>query len=118
MSKFRLSAVSLAYLRLLFVCGVLLLGLAAFPAHAASNQASAALHIQVTVVRTVQAIAAQPNATSSAGSVSYNLQPTTAPKMTSQVTVQQISTPGAASVKSDGKSGKGAVLQTTTVIVE
>jgi len=118
MAKFCRAAVSPVFLRLLLGCGVLVLSLAGSPAHAASNRASAVLHIQVTVVRTIQAIAAEPNATSPTGSVNYNLQPTTAPKMTSQVTVQQISTPGTASVKGERQSGKGAVLQTTIVIVE
>ena len=117
MGKFCLSAVPLVYQRLL-LCEVLLLGLVGFPVHAASDQASAVLHIQVTVVRTVQTAAAQPNAATSNGSVTYNLQPPTALKMTSQVTVQRISILSAQAVKSDGQSGNGAVLRTTTVIVE
>lgn len=118
MGKFCLPAVSLSRVRRLFGCGVLLLGLGGFAAHAASNQASAALQIQVAVVGTVQMAATQPNTATSNGSVTYDLQPTNAPKMTSQVTVQQISTPGAVSVNSYGQSGKGAVLQTTIVIAQ
>ena len=118
MGKFCLPAVTLSYLPRLFGCGVFIFGAVGFPAHAASNPASATLHIQVTVVRTVQTAAAQPNAATSNGSVAYNLQPPTAAKMAWQVTVQQISTPGSESVKSDGHSGKDAALQTTTVIVE
>ncbi|HKO19862.1 MAG TPA: hypothetical protein VJU82_13335 [Acidobacteriaceae bacterium] len=98
---------------------VLLLGLAGMPTYAASNRASAVLHIQVTVVPTVQTTTSQPTVASPTGSVAYNLQPPTAPKMTSLVTVQPVSTSGTTSgLKSSDQSGKGAVLQTTTVIAE
>ena len=119
MGKFCLAAVSLSYLGRLSGCLVLLLGLAGLPAFAASRQASAVLHIQITVVPTVQAPNAQLTPTSPSGPVTYNLQPTTTPKMTSQVTVQPVSTSDPANrVKSGANSGKGAVLQTTTLIVE
>lgn len=119
MGKFCLSTISLSHPGRLLGCLVLLLGLVALPAYAASKQASAVLHIQITVVPTVQAATAQPSATSPTGSVTYNLQPPTAPKMTSQVTVQPVSISGTASgVKSNGQSGNGAVLQTTTLVAE
>lgn len=119
MGKFCLAAVSLSYLVRLSGCLVLLLGLAGLPAHAASRQASAVLHIQITVVPTAQAPNAQLSPTSPRGSVTYNLQPATTPKMTSQVTIQPVSTSDTANrVKSGANYGKGAVLQTTTLIVE
>lgn len=117
MGKFCLPTVWLRFHRL--GCVVLLLGLAGVPTYAASNRASAVLHIQVTVVPTVQTTTQQPTVTSPTGSVAYNLQPPTAPKMTSRVTVQPVSTSGTTTdVKSSDRSGKGAVLQTTTVIAE
>jgi len=56
--------------------------------------------------------------TNSTGSVTYNLQPPTASKMSFLVTVQPISRSRAASAESRRESERGAVLQTTTVIAE
>lgn len=118
MGKFCLAAVSLSHLRRLIGC-VLLLILAGFPAHAASNHASAVLHIQITVVPTVQTATSQPSSTSPTGSVTYNLQPATTPKMTSLVTIRPISTSGdTQNANRSRQSTKRAVLRTTTVIVD
>ena len=114
MGKFCLVSVPESYVRRLFGCA-LLVTLAGLPAHAASNHARAVLHIEVTVVPTVQASTAQLSATTPTGSVTYNLQPPTASKMTSQVTVQPISTQNA---NRSGQSTKGGMLQTTTFIIE
>lgn len=108
-------AVALFSRRRLLGSLLLLFSLAGLPANAASNQASATLHIQITVVPVVQTSAMQPIANSS-GAVTYKLQPSTASKMTSQVTVQKISA-NAGSGQS-AQSGKGAVLQTTTLVAE
>lgn len=117
MGKFCLAAVSLSHLRRLIGC-VLLLILAGFPAHAASNHASAVLHIQITVVPTVQTATSQPSSTSPTGSVTYSLQPATTPKI-SLVTIRPISTSGdTQNANPSGQSTKRAVLQTTTVIVD
>jgi hypothetical protein len=119
MGKFCLGVFSLRFGRRLLGALILLLSVAGVSAHAASNQGSAALHIQVTVVPTVQAATTQQSATSGTGAVSYNLQPSSAPKMTSQVTVQQISASGASSsAKAASQSETGAVLKTTTIVPE
>ena len=118
MGKFCLPAVWLRRFQRLG-CVVLLVGLAGLPAYAASNRASVVLHIQLTVVPTVEAMTQQPTVATPTGSVTYNLQPPTALKMTSPVTVQPMSTWGTTSgVKSSGQPGKGAVLRTTTVVAE
>lgn len=118
MGKFCLAAVSPSYRQRLPVGAVLVLVLAGVPVQAASNQASAVLHIQVTVVPTVQAASTQPSATTSNGTITYTLQPS-APKMASQVTVHQISTTSTTSdAKAGGEPAKGAVLLTTTTVPE
>ena len=103
----------------LLVGAVLLSVLAGGPAGAASNQAAAALHIQVTVVPTVQAATTHAPAGNANAAITYNLQPSSTPRMTSQVTIHQTSTTGTISgVKADGQPANGAVLQTTTVVPE
>lgn len=114
MVRFCQRAVALFSRRRLLGSLLLLFSLAGLPANPASNQASATLHIQITVVPVVQTSAMQPIANSS-GAVTYKLQPSTASKMTSQVTVQKIS---ANAGGQSAQSGKGAVLQTTTLVAE
>ncbi len=117
MGKFCLP-ISLCSARRLIPYSLLLVGVAGISAQAASNRASAVLHIQVTVIPAVQTTTSQPNTTGSTSSVTYILQPVTAPRMTSQVTVQQISTSGPGAGSNSGQSAKTAVLKTTTVVPE
>ena len=118
MGKLCLMAIPVSSVRRLISSSILVLSLAGLPAQAASNQARAALHIQVVVVPTVQTTEAQPSATTTTGSISYNLQPSTAPKMSSQVTVQPISQSGRMGSGTTGQSRTGAVLKTTTIFPE
>jgi hypothetical protein len=117
MGKFCLPAIPQRYVRGVTASAILALSLAGLRAQAASHEASAVLHIQVVVVPTVQMTTAQPSTTVAAGSISYNLQPST-PRMSSQVTVQPISKSGPTGSWTDGPSGKSAVLKTTTIVPE
>jgi hypothetical protein len=103
-----------------YLLGYLLLLSLVIPVEAASNQATAVLHIRITVVPAVQMTATQPATTSSAGSISYTLRPSTARNMTRQITVQQISNKPLSnnSARNTVQPRKGAVLQTTTIVVE
>ena len=103
----------------LIVGAVLLSALAGVPAGAASNQATAALHIQVIVVPTVQAATTHAPAGNASAPITYHLQPSSTPRITSQVTVHQISTSGTIRRgKADGQPAIGVALQTTTVVPE
>ncbi len=119
MGKFCLAKLCRARQRGLLGCALLLFVAFVASAHAAPNQASAVLHIQVTVVPTLQAATAQPSVSNESAPVTYNLQPSSTTKTTSQVTLRSVEPKRTASrVKSSGKPAKGAVLQTTTVVAE
>jgi hypothetical protein len=118
MGKLCLAVVS-GYPQRLIGGAVLLSVLAGVPARAASNQATAILRIQVTVVPTVQAANTHAPAGNASAPITYDLQPSSTPRMTSQVTIHQISTTGTtSSLKAAGQSATGAVLQTTTIVPE
>ena len=118
MVKFCLSGVWRSSPRHLLV-GAVLFFMPSVQSHAASNQATAVLHIRVTVVPTVQAANTYASASNASAPVTYHLQPSLTVRMTSQVTLHQISTMGTISgVKADGRRANGGVLQTTTVVPE
>jgi hypothetical protein len=119
MSKISLPALSPSCVRHVLVVPVLLFGLAGISAQAASNQGSAVLHIQITIVPTIQAPTTQPSPSTITRAVAYNLGPAMAPKMTTQVTFKPMLTPGTESPQnSSNQSETGAILKTITLVPE
>ena len=123
MGKFCLTLWSFPGRRSLFVSGLVLWAtlsnVGVLEAGAESNRAAASLHIQITVVPTVQTMTVDSKSIGSTAAVTYDLQSKTAPTLTQQTTTRSITpsdqygTPTSASSK---ENQMPAVLETLTII--